>query len=113
MSLHPIALYSPGQRHKMNQLRVCLSEGVALFMSHTGSLSRILPPFVLLLAIGLGPLAIAAKGSKPADDQNKASADQPQPDQAKTSQTDPSGDPLKRPIEEKRRRENAKSLKHE
>jgi GWxTD domain-containing protein len=83
-------------------------------MSHTGSLSRILPPFVLLLAMGLGPLAMADKGGKSADDQNKASADQSQTNQAKSSQTeDPSGDPLKRPIEEKRRRENAKSLKHE
>ena len=81
-------------------------------MPHPGSLRRILSPFVLLLAIGLGPLAIADTGNKPTDDQNKANADQP--DQSKTRQPeDQSGDPLKRPIEEKRRRENAKSLKHE
>ena len=39
---------------------------------------------------------------------------QPAQGQAKAAQAeDQSGDPLKRPVEEKRRRENAKALKHE
>jgi GWxTD domain-containing protein len=82
-------------------------------MSRKGSLRFVLSPFVLLLAIGLGPLAVA-DDSKPAPDQGKPAAGQTQPDQAKTVQTeDQSGDPLKRPVEEKRKKENAKSLKKE
>jgi GWxTD domain-containing protein len=88
-----------------------------VLMSRTGSLTRIFSPVVVLLAIGLGPLAMAAQDSKPTDDQNKAAADQAKPDQAKGDQTDQTGDqagdPLKRPIEEKRKRENAKSFKRE
>ena len=83
-------------------------------MSRAGSLSRIVSPFVFLLAIGLGPLAMADKDSKPTDDQNKAAAGQTKADQAKTDQTeDQSGDPLKRPVEEKRKKENAKLLRKE
>jgi GWxTD domain-containing protein len=62
--------------------------------------------FVPWLVVGLGPMVLSAsddgKQSAPAADQAKA-----QPDQ------DQSGDPLKRPISEKRRKENAKSLKRE
>jgi hypothetical protein len=80
-------------------------------MSRTGFLSLILSAFVVLLAIGLGPLALADDG-KPAADPSKAG--QAQPDQAKVGQAeDQSGDPLKRPVEEKRKKENAKSLKKE
>jgi len=43
----------------------------------------------------------------------QANAEQPKPDRGKDAAQDQSGDPLKRPITEKRRRENAKSLKHE
>jgi len=85
-------------------------------MSRTGSVSRFLSPtFALLLAIGLGPAAMADKdGGKPSDDQNKTTTDQPKPDSAKPDQAeDQAGDPLKRPIEEKRRRANAKSIKQE
>ena len=84
-------------------------------MSRTG-LSLLLSPFVLLVAIGLGPVALA-DDAKPATDQ--AAASQPTSaeatsDPAKADQADDqSGDPLKRPVEEKRRRQNAKSLKHE
>src|SRR5450432_4001989 len=81
------------------------------------NLSRAASPLVILLAIGLCPMALADNAGKPADDQSKAAADQAQPtkpDQVKSDQTeDQSGDPLKRPIDEKRRKENAKSLKHE
>jgi GWxTD domain-containing protein len=85
-------------------------------MSRTGSVSRFLSPsFVLLLAIGLGPAAMADKdGGKPSEDQNKTTTDQSKPDSAKADQAeDQAGDPLKRPIEEKRRRANAKSIKQE
>jgi len=85
-------------------------------MSRTGPVSRFLSPtFVLLLAIGLGPAAMADKdGGKPSEDQNKTTTDQPKPDSAKPDQAeDQAGDPLKRPIEEKRRRANAKSIKQE
>jgi len=85
-------------------------------MSRTGSVSRFLSPtFVLLLAIGLGPAAMADKDGKPTDDQNKTTADQPKPDSAKADQAteDQAGDPLKRPVEEKRKKENARSFKKE
>ncbi len=85
-------------------------------MSRTGSVSRFLSPtFVLLLAIGLGPAAMADQdGGKPSQDQNKTTTDQSKPDSAKADQAgDQAGDPLKRPIEEKRRRANAKSIKQE
>src|SRR6516162_7039662 len=69
-------------------------------------LRRIALAFVPWLVVGLGPMVMAAsddaKQAAPAADQAKA-----QPDQ------DQSGDPLKRPISEKRRKENAKSLKRE
>jgi GWxTD domain-containing protein len=69
-------------------------------------LRRIALAFVPWLVVGLGPMLLAAsddgKQAAPAADQAKA-----QPDQ------DQSGDPLKRPISEKRRKENAKSLKRE
>jgi GWxTD domain-containing protein len=83
-------------------------------MSRAAFLSRIVSPFVLVLALGLGALAWADKDSQPAGDQDKANSGQPKADQAKTGQTeDQSGDPLKRPVEEKRKKENAKSLKKE
>jgi len=53
-------------------------------------------------------------GGKPSEDQNKTTTDQSKPDSAKADQAgDQAGDPLKRPIEEKRRRANAKSIKQE
>jgi GWxTD domain-containing protein len=85
-------------------------------MSRTDSISRIFSPLVFLLAIGLGPFAMADNGSKPADDQNQAGTSQAKPDQAATDTAKPedqSGDPLKRPIEQKRKEKNAKALKHE
>jgi len=83
----------------------------SFFMSRT-SFSLVASAFVLLVAVGLAPLAWADGDGKPAADQGQAAAGQP--DQAKTDQADDqSGDPLKRPIEEKRRRQNAKSLNHE
>lgn len=83
-------------------------------MSRTGSLSRIVSPFVFLLAIGLGPLAMADNGGNPTDDQNKPTADQPKSNQVKVDQAeDPSADPLKRPVEQKRKEKNARAMRHE
>src|SRR6202142_1402780 len=82
-------------------------------MSRTG-LSRAFSPLVVLLVMGLGPLAIASDDCKPADAQTPAVASQPQPDQAKGDQgEDQSSDPLKRPIEEKRKKANAKAMRQE
>jgi GWxTD domain-containing protein len=65
-------------------------------------LSRITPFFALLFALGLSSIAVA--GSSPAsnDDQNKSS-----------QAGDNSVDPLQRPIDAKRKKENARSLKRE
>jgi len=77
---------------------------------------------VLVFAMGLGSAAAAQKDGKAGDDQSKPAPDQPLGDQtttdpAKADQAkaadDQSGDPLKRPIEEKRRKQNAKSFKRE
>jgi GWxTD domain-containing protein len=55
-----------------------------------------------------------ADNGKATDDQNKVSASDAKADTVKSGQTeDQSGDPLKRPVDDKRRRANAKALKHE
>jgi GWxTD domain-containing protein len=55
-----------------------------------------------------------ADNDKATDDQNKVSASDAKADTVKSGQTeDQSGDPLKRPVDDKRRRANAKALKHE
>ncbi len=83
-------------------------------MPRKGLTSRVFSPFLLLLVMGVARLAMADNDGKPADSQSPATASQPQADQAKSdSAEDQSGDPLKRPIEEKRKRENARSLKKE
>ncbi len=89
-------------------------------MSRISLPRRIVSPFVLFFVIGIVPFALADNAAKATDDTNKASADQAPPDQAKAGPTktdqaseDQSGDPLKRPIDEKRRKEHAKQLKHE
>jgi GWxTD domain-containing protein len=73
---------------------------------------------ILVLTFSLGPSALAQN-----TDQDKTAgptaSDQARPDQAKPEASKPattqdqSGDPLKRPIPEKRKKENAKSLKQE
>ncbi len=93
-------------------------------MSRPGWLNSVFASFVVLLAIGFAsPTAAQANGK---DDQARPAADQPLGDKApadttktdqKTGQVnnveDRSGDPLKRPIDEKRRKENARSLRKE
>jgi GWxTD domain-containing protein len=72
--------------------------------------SRILPSFVLVLTILLcSPLFGAPPDNQAA---NQAQADQKDGSAADNSDSN-SKDPLKRPIDEKRKKENAKSLKRE
>ncbi|HZR67329.1 MAG TPA: GWxTD domain-containing protein [Terriglobales bacterium] len=66
---------------------------------------RLVSSFALVLAAGFGCTAMAA--ANPSDQQ--PSSDQSQVDQGKNS----SVDPLQRPIDEKRKRQNAKAIKHE
>ena len=91
-------------------------------MFRSGLLNRISMSLVLVFAMGLGSAAAAQKDGKAGDDQSKPAPDQPLGDQTKTDPAkadqakaadDQSGDPLKRPIEEKRRKQNAKSFKRE
>lgn len=74
--------------------------------------SRVVPSFVLLFVLGSFSAAFASP--RPADGQ--ASTDKAQANQARSTNaaTDkPSGDPLKRELTEKQKRQNAKSLRHE
>jgi GWxTD domain-containing protein len=100
-------------------------------MSRAGFVSR-----VLLIISLFSVLVFAASAQSPAEDTQGKSEDVPKSDQAQapaapqgtnpTDQTKPaaapakandaqdqSGDPLKRPISEKRKKQNAKSFKHE
>ena len=104
-----------------------------MVMSRSGFVGRILLLASLLIALAL---ATAAYGQGPAGDSQAKPADSPKSDQAPTpaatqssnpaDQTKPaaapvkandaqdqSGDPLKRPISEKRKKQNAKSFKNE
>src|SRR6266498_1080539 len=122
MPMPLLSLYSGGQRHKMLDAQSVSRSPV--FMSRPGWLNSGFAPFVDLLAIGFAsPTAAQANGK---DDQARPAADQPLGDKApadttktdqKTGQVnnveDRSGDPLKRPIDEKRRKENARSLRKE
>ena len=67
---------------------------------------RVVPSFVLVLAVVLGSPLFAASADQQS---NSSTVDQNKNEQA----TDNSGDPLKRPINEKRKKENARSLKRE
>jgi GWxTD domain-containing protein len=73
------------------------------------SFLRIIPSFVFLFVIGSFSAAYATPGS--ADGQSTPQADQntQKADQAR----DNSSDPLKRPIDEKRKKQNARSLRRE
>ena len=62
--------------------------------------------FSLLLLLGLGGTALAQQDAKPGSADQAAAGDSP-------SQTTPQADPLKRPVSDKQKKENAKSLKIE
>jgi GWxTD domain-containing protein len=74
--------------------------------------SRVVPSFVFLFVLGSFSAAFASP--RPADGQastDKAQANQAQSTNAATDKS--SGDPLKRELTEKQKRQNAKSLRHE
>src|SRR5215469_13351897 len=101
------ALYSPVRRHRIMLTR-SVSEGVPGVMFRSG-LSLAIAVFVLAFALG----RVAVAQDKANDESNKST--QASPDAAAKADTtqDQSGDPLKRPVSDKRKKENAKSLKHE
>ncbi len=81
-------------------------------MFRSSWLSRIFTSLAVLFALGLGPVAIAQNGTKVSEDQDKKSAaDQPKANKSVTD--DQSGDPLKRPLDEKRRKQNEKAFRKE
>ena len=79
------------------------------------ALSRLLTPIVVVIGLAVLGLAVGPRALAEQDKTGSSAAtDQAQGSQTKVDQTeDQSGDPLKRPIGEKRRKENAKSFKHE
>ena len=76
-----------------------------MVMFRPGWLARIFVPLLLLTFVGLYPAQLKGSGN---DDQTAGKGDPLKADQASQSE-----DPLKRPVDAKRKRENAKSLKHE
>src|SRR5213080_3399419 len=82
-------------------------------MSRSELLSRLATPIVLL-GLPIFGLTVAPEAIAQQDKAGSSAADPSQASPAKVDQTeDQSGDPLKRPITEKRRKENSKSFKHE
>src|SRR6266498_725440 len=85
-------------------------------MSHPGSLNRLFLSVLLLAFVGLLPATMKASddSANPAakTDQGKTKADQSNA-KAADETADQSADPLKRPVDAKHKKENAKSLKKE
>ncbi len=91
-------------------------------MSRPGWLNSVFTSFVVLLAIGFPSASGAQANANAKDDQakpaadlrDKAPADTTKKEQkANQANEDSSGDPLKRPVDEKRRKENARNLRKE
>ncbi len=92
-------------------------------MSRPGWLNSVFASFVVLLAIGFTSAAGAQTTTNAKDDQAQPAADQAlgdktpaditKTDQKAQANEDRSGDPLKRPVDEKRRKENARNLRKE
>ena len=76
-------------------------------MFQVGLQRYLLSSFLLMSLFGLGLSAVAQQDAKP------ASTDQTTSGQATPANTAPAVDPLKRPISEKQKKENAKALKQE
>ncbi len=75
------------------------------------SVLRIVPSFVFLFLLSLGSAQFAAAASSP---DGQGTPDKSQADQKSGQAADnPSGDPLKRELSEKQRRQNAKAVKRE
>src|SRR6266496_1983976 len=75
-------------------------------MPRSRLLSRVFPPILALMALAVGPVMLAGKDKQP-DAQGKETP------AAQSATDDQSGDPLKRPMDAKRKKQNAKALKHE
>ena len=75
-------------------------------MFRVGTGNRVLLPFLLISLLALGSVAVAQATKADGDQAGTASQGQP-------GQGDQQTDPLKRPISEKQRKQNAKSLKVE
>ena len=92
-------------------------------MFRPGLLKRILAPFVAAMVLICGAVALAQNGTKSGEDQSNsdssANSTKTSPAAAegdplqRSSAEGQSGDPLKRPIEEKRRKANERSFKRE
>ena len=84
-------------------------------MFRPGLLNRIFSPFLVLvpLLLVLVAMAMAKSGAEQTDSQSNSSTGQAKQEQKANQATDQSGDPLKRPVDEKRKKQNAKALKHE
>src|SRR5437870_958712 len=106
------ALCSGYQRHKILTPRSG-SKGVPIFMSRF-AVSRLFTPVVIVIGLTVLGLTMAPGAHAQQDSKAGSPAATEQGSPAKVDQTeDQSGDPLKRPITEKRRKENSKSFKHE
>jgi len=84
-------------------------------MFRPGLLNRIFSPFLVLvpLLLVLAAMAMAKSSAEQTDSQSNSSTGQAKQEQKANQATDQSGDPLKRPVDEKRKKQNAKALKHE
>lgn len=84
-------------------------------MFRPGLLNRIFSPFLVLvpLLLVLAAMAMAKSGAEQTDSQSNSSTGQAKQEQKANQGIDQSGDPLKRPVDEKRKKQNAKALKHE
>src|SRR5437764_1505646 len=109
ISFPHMSLYSGCQRHKILTIRVRLKE-------YSSSMSRfsalcIITSFVFIFFLSLGSAQLAAAASSP---DGQSTPDKSQVDQKKGQSADNySGDPLKRQITDKQRKQNAKSIKRE
>jgi GWxTD domain-containing protein len=84
-------------------------------MFRPGLLNRLFSPFLVLvpLLLVLVAMAMAKSGAEQTDSQSNSSTGQAKQEQKANQATDQPGDPLKRPVDEKRKKQNAKALKHE
>src|SRR5207248_10647392 len=109
ISFPHMSSYSACHRHKLLTIRVRLKE-------YSSSMSRfsalcIITSFVFIFFLSLGSAQLAAAASSP---DGQSTPDKSQVEQKHGQSADnPSGDPLKRQITDKQRKQNAKSIKRE
>src|SRR5207248_4811561 len=109
ISFPHMSSYSACHRHKLLTIRVRLKE-YSSSMSRFSAL-RIITSFVFIFFLSLGSAQLAAAASSP---DGQSTPDKSQVDQKNGQSADnSSGDPLKRQITDKQRKQNAKSIKRE